>query len=98
MAEKFKSLPVNCDLSYSTVTDCLRHMLPADRYDIVGGSRAYWDAKMLVSVAWSKSNPFTPQVNVHYDSTLGENEWYINPIRYAEMGDRNVDCWGSKGV
>lgn len=98
MDKPYKRLPVSGDFSYTTVVECLRHMVPADRYDIVAGRAAYWNIKTILSVEWHHPNPFTPQLNVYHDHTLGEREWYINPIRYAEAGHRNVDCWGSEGV
>lgn len=98
MDKPYKRLPIPCDFSYVTVAECLSKMLPADCYEIHAGRWAYYDIKTTIDIQWHHPNPFTPPVNVVFDDSLGGREWYINPIRYAKLEDRNVDCWGTEGI
>jgi hypothetical protein len=98
MDKSYRRLIVSCDCSYTTVAECLAKMLPADAYVIHAGRLSYIDIRTSMQLSWNNQSPFCPPVNLTFDDSLGDREWYINPIRYAKMEGRNVDCWGSEGA
>lgn len=95
---RYHRLLTPCDLSYTTVIECLSNIRPAEIYHIYAGKSAFLSIRSLMQLEWQKGNPFCPVVNISFDDTLLSREWYIAPRRFDETVMDPDECWGSEGV
>ena len=77
MSERYRNIPVACDLAIVSIEQAVHMGLPASYvYELHVAPNLATCARGLVQ-HMSHHSPLTPVVNVHIDESLRPHEWFI---------------------